>query len=260
MSSVTDEGLHVHGGGVLGACEAACSSHGNVFFLACTLDVSEAATPTERKSNREDEGLEDFYKIDSQVACQLAVQCCLTLHQTLHGYATGCDDKVLTLHIGVGFGQVHILQVRSRQARPLRLNICVGKRRVRSSQCNHHRIHLEQGYPQVRSVPCAATLSLVLTFPDSCGPDRFLSGRSTGPDEQVASCRPSLSAVGVLAVASVLYGCMPMSVRCTRTYVPCVSTLWLADAGLVAVCVRLYMKRMRILFSWTSFVPKKRLL
>ncbi|PHJ17195.1 adenylate, partial [Cystoisospora suis] len=72
---------------------------------------SRSATPTEKKSNRDDEGLEDFYKIDSQVACQLAVQCCLTLHQTLHGYATGCDDKVLTLHIGVGFGQVHILQV-----------------------------------------------------------------------------------------------------------------------------------------------------
>ncbi|PFH35735.1 putative adenylate cyclase [Besnoitia besnoiti] len=62
-------------------------------------------------SRRDEDGGDEFYKIDSKVACQLAVQCCLTLHQTLHGYATGCDDKVLTLHIGVGFGQVHILQV-----------------------------------------------------------------------------------------------------------------------------------------------------
>eukprot|EP01053_Blabericola_migrator_P010733 Blabericola_migrator_1__10732@NODE_613_length_7277_cov_58_358391_g446_i0_p1_GENE_NODE_613_length_7277_cov_58_358391_g446_i0NODE_613_length_7277_cov_58_358391_g446_i0_p1_ORF_typecomplete_len1379_score196_59Guanylate_cyc/PF00211_20/2_3e20Guanylate_cyc/PF00211_20/5_6e23_NODE_613_length_7277_cov_58_358391_g446_i01464138 len=51
------------------------------------------------------------YTIDRQKACRLACQCCLDLHRNLNGFPAGVDNKVFTLHIGVGFGKITILQV-----------------------------------------------------------------------------------------------------------------------------------------------------
>lgn len=51
------------------------------------------------------------YIIDKTKACQLACQCCLDLHRNLNGFDAGVDGKKFTLHIGVGFGTITILQV-----------------------------------------------------------------------------------------------------------------------------------------------------
>lgn len=40
-----------------------------------------------------------------------AAACCIEIHKRLHMFDTGVDDVHLCLHIGVGFGQVNILQV-----------------------------------------------------------------------------------------------------------------------------------------------------
>eukprot|EP01071_Lankesteria_metandrocarpae_P003319 Lankesteria_metandrocarpae@DN2890_c0_g1_i1.p1 len=45
------------------------------------------------------------------MACCLAVQCCLDLHKKLGNFPTAVPDKFFTLHIGMGFGLVTILQV-----------------------------------------------------------------------------------------------------------------------------------------------------
>lgn len=60
----------------------------------------------------ESEGGEDaLYKIDAQRACQLACFCCADLHRNLNGFEVGVENRTFTLHIGVGFGRVTILQV-----------------------------------------------------------------------------------------------------------------------------------------------------
>ncbi|EZG70692.1 adenylate/guanylate cyclase [Gregarina niphandrodes] len=51
------------------------------------------------------------YKIDPVTACKLACQCCLDLHRNLNGFPAGIEDRVFTLHIGVGYGPITILQV-----------------------------------------------------------------------------------------------------------------------------------------------------
>lgn len=51
------------------------------------------------------------YKIDRTKACQLACQCCLDLHTHLNFFPTPIEGKYFTLHIGVGYGRVTILQV-----------------------------------------------------------------------------------------------------------------------------------------------------
>ncbi|CDJ50308.1 hypothetical protein, conserved [Eimeria brunetti] len=66
----------------------------------------------EDEEDRQINGADDSeYRVDARQACLLAAKCCMNLHQSLHKYPTGFADKMLTLHIGAGFGRVTILQV-----------------------------------------------------------------------------------------------------------------------------------------------------
>merc|ERR1719487_2354062 len=47
----------------------------------------------------------------SATACLRASACCIEIHKRLNMFDTGVDDIKMCLHIGVGFGQVNILQV-----------------------------------------------------------------------------------------------------------------------------------------------------
>ncbi|KAL7067248.1 hypothetical protein ACR3K2_23490 [Cryptosporidium serpentis] len=53
----------------------------------------------------------DAYSVDMFHACRLACECCLDIHRTLHNFPTPIPGRTLTLHIGVGYGRVTILQV-----------------------------------------------------------------------------------------------------------------------------------------------------
>lgn len=66
------------------------------------------------------DGTEQFH-IDRTKACRLSCQCCLDLHNNLNHFPTPVAGKFFTLHIGVGYGKVTILQVR--QPLPLKKKI-----------------------------------------------------------------------------------------------------------------------------------------
>ncbi|KAH7647561.1 hypothetical protein FG379_000644 [Cryptosporidium bovis] len=53
----------------------------------------------------------DTYSVDMFHACRLACECCMDIHRTLHNFPTPIQGRHLTLHIGVGYGRVTILQV-----------------------------------------------------------------------------------------------------------------------------------------------------
>eukprot|EP00923_Selenidium_pygospionis_P012137 GHVN01020641.1.p1 GENE.GHVN01020641.1~~GHVN01020641.1.p1 ORF type:complete len:2039 (+),score=278.32 GHVN01020641.1:106-6222(+) len=49
--------------------------------------------------------------MDAVSACRLACQCCVELHNNLHNFPTPAEGRFLTVHIGVGYGKVTVLQV-----------------------------------------------------------------------------------------------------------------------------------------------------
>ncbi|KAF8821133.1 putative adenylate cyclase [Cardiosporidium cionae] len=51
------------------------------------------------------------YITDSSKACRLAVHSSIDLHRALHKFPTPIEEKFLTLHIGIGYGKITILQV-----------------------------------------------------------------------------------------------------------------------------------------------------
>ncbi|KAH8739018.1 SgcA [Cryptosporidium ryanae] len=61
--------------------------------------------------NQGNQNTGDTYSVDMFHACRLACECCMDIHRTLHNFPTPIQGRHLTLHIGVGYGRVTILQV-----------------------------------------------------------------------------------------------------------------------------------------------------
>ncbi|KAF7459232.1 putative adenylate cyclase [Cryptosporidium felis] len=71
----------------------------------------EERVESEESPSQQNPNTGDTYSVDMFHACRLASECCMDIHRTLHNFPTPIPGRNLTLHIGVGYGRVTILQV-----------------------------------------------------------------------------------------------------------------------------------------------------
>lgn len=80
------------------------------WFINDRKDTTESAIVeddhTAASNSTTEARLDDVWK-----QCALALKCCDELHKTLHEFPTGIDNKTLTMHIGIGLGNVAIVHV-----------------------------------------------------------------------------------------------------------------------------------------------------